>query len=92
MDQIPRGKVVTYQELARAVGNPRAARAIGNACNKNPNAPHTPCHRVVASNGALGGYAHGVEKKIQLLKREGIETAGGKIDLKRFGYSFSTKK
>ena len=92
MDQIPRGNVVTYKELARVVGNPRAVRAIGNACNKNPNAPHTPCHRVVASSGSLGGYALGLEKKIKLLEREGVEIVDGRIDLARFGHSFASKK
>jgi O-6-methylguanine DNA methyltransferase len=88
MDRIPHGKVTTYKELARAIGNPHSARAIGNACNKNPNAPHTPCHRVVASDGSLGGYALGLRKKIQLLEAEGIEIRNEKIDLEKFGYSF----
>ena len=89
MDRIPRGKVTTYKELARAIGNPNASRAIGNACNKNPNAPHTPCHRVIASNGSLGGYAFGLRKKVQLLKSEGVEMVDNKIDLERFGFSFA---
>lgn len=88
MDKIPRGKVATYKELARAIGNPHAARAIGNACNKNPNAPQTPCHRVIASNGSLGGYALGLHKKVQLLEREGVEIVDNRIDLARFGYTF----
>ena len=88
MHLIPRGRVTTYKSLAKVVGNPRAARAAGNACNANPDAPRTPCHRVIASDGSLGGYAHGLKRKAALLKAEGVEIAGGKIDLKKFGYSF----
>ena len=77
--KIPCGKVTTYSEIARALGKPKAARAVGNACNKNPNAPKVPCHRVVRSNGSLGGYAHGSKRKAELLKREGIKIAGNRI-------------
>ncbi len=86
--RIPRGKVSTYAAVARAIGRPRAARAVGNALNKNPHAPRVPCHRVVSSNGSLGGYATGVKNKIKLLKKEGIEIKKGKIDLRRFGFRF----
>lgn len=75
MLQIPEGEVRTYQEIARMVGSPRAARAVGNACNQNPFAPDVPCHRVVASNGKLGGYALGLNKKIALLKKEGVKAS-----------------
>ena len=88
MRRIPRGKVTTYKALAKAVGHPKAARAVGNACNRNPDAPRTPCHRVIASDGSLGGYAHGLKKKVALLKREGVIVCRGKIDLKEFGYWF----
>lgn len=88
MDRIPRGNVATYQSLARAVGTPKAVRAIGNACNKNPNAPQTPCHRVIASDGSLGGYAFGLPKKIAMLKREGVKIENGKIDLEKYGFDF----
>ena len=71
--QIPRGKVATYSSIAKQVGSPKASRAVGNACNRNEHAPVVPCHRVVASDGNLGGYAGGLKKKIQLLKKEGIE-------------------
>ncbi|MDP2666078.1 MAG: MGMT family protein [Candidatus Diapherotrites archaeon] len=85
--RIPKGKVVTYQTLARMAGNPLAPRAVGNACNRNPFAPHVPCHRVVAADGGLGGYDLGVRKKKQLLRRENIQVdARGHIDLSRFGY------
>ncbi|MBI4210108.1 MAG: MGMT family protein [Candidatus Diapherotrites archaeon] len=79
IDKIPAGKVSTYKELARAAGSPNAFRAVGNACSANPNAPKTPCHRVVSSGGKIGGYAHGVERKIRLLASEGIRVADGKV-------------
>ncbi len=74
--------------LAKATGNTRAARAIGNALNKNPDAPRTPCHRVIRSDGSLGGYALGQKNKIKILKKEGVEIKRGRVDLKRFGYRF----
>ena len=86
--QVPKGKVTTYQMLAKATGNTRAARAIGNALNKNPDAPRTPCHRVIRSDGSLGGYALGQKNKIKILKKEGVEIKRGRVDLKRFGYRF----
>ena len=88
MKKIPKGKVTTYKELARFLKNPNASRAVGNACNQNPNAPQTPCHRVIASNGSLGGYALGLNKKIALLKKENVVVENNKIDLQKFGYSF----
>ncbi len=89
MDKIPAGKVTTYKELARAAGKPEGARAVGNACNANPNAPKTPCHRVVASDGKIGGYAHGVKRKIELLSREGIQVAQGHVvDFEKRLYEF----
>lgn len=79
MKKIPRGKVTTYKELAAAVGSPRAFRAVGNACNKNPFSPKIPCHRVVKSDGSLGGYAHGPRKKAALLEKEGVRIKNNKI-------------
>jgi len=70
--RVPRGRVTTYAWLARAVGRPKAARAVGNALNHNPNAPKTPCHRVVRSDGQIGGYAHGQAAKARILTQEGI--------------------
>jgi AraC family transcriptional regulator of adaptative response/methylated-DNA-[protein]-cysteine methyltransferase len=67
---IPRGETRTYGEIAAAIGDPRAARAVGNACNANPVAIIIPCHRVVRGNGDLGGYGGGVENKKKLLERE----------------------
>jgi methylated-DNA-[protein]-cysteine S-methyltransferase len=79
--RIPAGKVCTYGDLARALGNPQAARAVGNALNKNPYAPAVPCHRVVGSDGSLTGFAGGLEKKGQLLRGEGVRLNKGKADL-----------
>lgn len=69
--KIPIGKVLTYKEVARLVGRPLAFRAVGNALNKNPFAPAVPCHRVVRSDGRVGGYAQGTKAKIKILKQEG---------------------
>ncbi len=81
---VPRGKVTTYKAIAQALGT-SAFRAVGNAMNKNPNAPKVPCHRVVGSNGKLVGYAHGLKKKRALLEAEGVAISNNEIvDLKRF--------
>jgi methylated-DNA-[protein]-cysteine S-methyltransferase len=74
--RIPCGKVATYGQIAAALGNPRAARAVGNALNRNPYAPAVPCHRVVGSTGALTGFAGGLEKKRKLLNAEGVQVKG----------------
>ncbi len=79
MLKIPRGKVATYQAIAKMSSNSKASRAVGNACNQNPFAPDVPCHRVVSSSGEIGGYAHGTKKKIELLKSEGIVVRKNKI-------------
>lgn len=79
LSKIPRGKVATYAQVARAAGSPRAFRAVGNACNKNPRSPQVPCHRVVSSTGFLGGYAHGPKKKAVLLGKEGVRVKNNKI-------------
>jgi O-6-methylguanine DNA methyltransferase len=68
--RIPMGQTRTYTWVARAVGRPKSARAVGNALNKNPFAPYVPCHRVVASDGTLGGYKDGIRKKSALLEKE----------------------
>jgi len=92
--QIPRGKVTTYGEIARKLtGSVRAARAVGQAVANNPYPiikplqglrgrgaePHIPCHRVVRSDGDVGGYSLGVDTKIRLLRAEGIEIQGGRV-------------
>ena len=69
---IPRGQTRTYAQVAAAIGRPRAVRAVGNALNKNPFAPAVPCHRVVRTDGTLGGFASGQARKKTLLKREGV--------------------
>lgn len=69
---IPFGKTWCYQELANAIGNPNAVRAVGLANSKNPISIIIPCHRVIGKNGKLTGYAGGVERKQALLKHEGI--------------------
>jgi O-6-methylguanine DNA methyltransferase len=71
--------------LAQAIGHPRAARAVGNVLNKNPFAPEVPCHRVVRSDGRVGGYAWGEICKVKLLKQEGIIIKGDRIrDFKHY--------
>ena len=67
---IPPGETRTYAEVARVIGRPGAARAVGAACARNPLALVIPCHRVVRGDGGLGGYAWGVGRKRRLLQRE----------------------
>src|SRR5215207_355225 len=82
--RIPAGRVVTYAEVAKALGS-RGYRAVGNALNKNPYAPTVPCHRVVGSDGNLTGFAGGIDKKRQMLKREGVRLKdNGKVDRTAF--------
>jgi len=70
--EIPRGETRTYSEVADSLGEPKSARAVGRACASNPVAVATPCHRVVARNGELGGYRWGLERKRALLRRESM--------------------
>jgi methylated-DNA-[protein]-cysteine S-methyltransferase len=74
LKKIPRGNVKTYSQVAKAIGKPLAVRAVANAIGKNPNAPQIPCHRVIRSDGSLGGYSGkgGIKTKRLLLKKEGI--------------------
>ncbi|MFA5039082.1 MAG: MGMT family protein [Candidatus Omnitrophota bacterium] len=67
---IPPGETRSYAWVARAIHRPKSCRAVGNALNKNPYAPFVPCHRVIASNGSLGGFNGGLHKKARLLERE----------------------
>jgi len=69
--KIPEGKTLTYREVAKKAGFPRAWRAVGNVLNKNRDLK-IPCHRVIRSNGKIGGYRNGIKKKIELLKKEKI--------------------
>lgn len=72
LEKIPYGEVITYGELARRAGNPKASRAVGQANHRNPIAILIPCHRVIAGGGKLGGYGGGTEIKRKLLVLEGI--------------------
>ena len=75
LSTIPKGKIITYKQLAKAIKMPNAARAVANACAKNPYAPKIPCHRVIRSDGGLGGYSGpgGIRKKIKLLRSEKVK-------------------
>jgi AraC family transcriptional regulator of adaptative response/methylated-DNA-[protein]-cysteine methyltransferase len=68
--RIPRGETRTYQDIARAIGAPRAVRAVGSACGANPVSLAVPCHRAVRTDGGLGGYAWGLQRKRKLLAIE----------------------
>jgi methylated-DNA-[protein]-cysteine S-methyltransferase len=94
--QIPKGKVSTYGDIARAM-NSKAYRAVGSALNKNPygicdvgaNDPRmVPCHRVINSDGRIEGFALGVEKKKELLFAENVSVLNDEIDLKHYGHHF----
>ena len=71
---IPKGKVKTYKQVAIGINRPKSARAVANACAKNPYAPKIPCHRVIRTDGTMGGYSGkgGIKTKKNLLKREGF--------------------
>ena len=75
LKKIPSGETRTYKEIAELIGKPTAARAVANACGKNPYPITIPCHRVIRSDGGLGGYSGegGVEKKKLLLRNEKIQ-------------------
>ena len=75
LKKIPKGETRTYKEIAELIGKPTAARAVANACGKNPHPITIPCHRVIRSDGGLGGYSGegGIEKKKLLLKNEKIQ-------------------
>ncbi len=81
--KIPKGNVATYGQLAKLAGNPKAARAVGMCMKINPDAPHTPCHRVVAGDGSLTGYsaAGGIAKKKAMLIAEGVMFSGNRVGL-----------
>lgn len=70
--KIPAGKVSTYGDLAKALGNPLASRQVGRILGRNPNPIKVPCHRVVMSDGKVGGYFYGSDRKKELLEKEGI--------------------
>ena len=72
---IPKGTFKTYKQVAIAIKSPKSARAVANACGKNPYAPNIPCHRVVRSDGGLGGYSGrgGIKTKLRLLRSEKVD-------------------
>ena len=74
LKKIKKGKVKTYKEIAMAINRPKAARAVANACAKNPYAPRVPCHRVIRTDGSLGGFSApgGIKTKKKLLRKEGF--------------------
>ena len=72
IEKIPFGKTKTYLEIAKAIGKPGASRAVGSACGANPLPLLVPCHRVLASNGGLGGFSGGLDIKKKLLRMEGV--------------------
>ena len=79
--KIPKGKVITYQDLAFKINRPKSIRAVASACGKNPFLPQVPCHRVVRKDGSLGGYSAegGINKKKKLLENEGHKFVKDKI-------------
>jgi len=86
--KVPKGRVTTYKELGRASGHHQ--RAVGKLMNVNPYAPRVPCHRVVMSDGSIGGFDGNVPKKIALLKKEGVKVRKGKIvDFEKKFYRFN---
>ena len=88
LKQIPKGKVTTYKIIAQKLGT-KSYRAVGQAVGANRDIPTIPCHRVIKSNGELGGYALGIDAKIAILKEEGIQIAGGKvINFEKIIYKF----
>ncbi len=83
---VPRGKVVTYGMIARAIGRPRASRLVGNALHRNPTPVVVPCHRVVNREGRLApAFAFGgMDVQAQLLRAEGVEVQNGYVDLSKY--------
>jgi methylated-DNA-[protein]-cysteine S-methyltransferase len=87
--KIPKGKVSTYKLLAFALKNKKAYQAVGQAVKRNPYWPKVPCHRIVKSNGEIGGFASGSRVKKKLLEKEGIGFRKDKIiDFKKYLYRF----
>ena len=77
LSRVPKGRVTTYGALASALRT--SPRAVGRLLNRNPYAPRIPCHRVVMSDGLIGGYATGVKEKVKLLRKEGVIIKSGKV-------------
>jgi methylated-DNA-[protein]-cysteine S-methyltransferase len=93
LKKVPKGKVTTYKDLANAAGS-GAYRAVGQVLRCNPNAPIIPCHRVVASDGSIGGFfgeteGEPVARKMAMLKKEGIKFQGSQIvDFEKYRHKF----
>ena len=87
--KVPRGKVTTYKEIAKAM-NTKAYRAVGQALARNPYAPKVPCHRVVKSDGSIGGFMGRKfdKKKAELLRKEGVKIEKNRINLRNLKYLF----
>ena len=86
---VPPGKITTYSELAKSVGLKNGQRQIGQIMKNNPFPVIVPCHRVVKSNGTIGGYAFGIRIKANMLSNEGIKISRGKIlDYKKMMFYF----
>ncbi len=83
--QIPKGKVTTYKILANKLGS--HPRAVGKMLNCNQEPEKYPCYKVIMSSGKLGGYEHGINKKIKLLKKDGVRISNNKIE-KKYIYNF----
>ncbi|MEO0089108.1 MAG: MGMT family protein [candidate division WOR-3 bacterium] len=77
--KIPKGKVMSYKEIAIKLGNKNLARAIGQVLKRNPYPIVIPCHRVIRSDGKIGGYSLGIKKKKELLRKEGVLIVGDKV-------------
>lgn len=85
--EIPRGRVATYAQVAAMVGNPRCCRAVGNALHRNPYFGDVPCHRVVNAKGCLAAkFVFGGDGvQAEMLRAEGVEAVGGRVDLEKYG-------
>ena len=87
--EVPKGKITTYRDIAKAIGLKNGQRIIGKIMNKNPYPVIVPCHRVVKSDGKIGGYAWGEKVKAKMLSNEGIKIKNGKIlDVEKSIYRF----
>ncbi len=86
LKKVPKGKVTTYKELAKACG--LHPRVVGMLMRINQDPENIPCYKVIHSDGRVGGYSKGVEKKIELLKKDGIEIKNSRINLKKYLFKF----
>lgn len=84
ISKIPRGRVASYQDVAKKLGNKDLARAVGQALNHNPFAPKIPCHRIISKDGRLGGYKLGTKRKRSILLAEGIKFNGNNLVSQRY--------